>query len=171
MRRRAVKLEIRANWRGAVQREARMSHELRLPDDIETISDVLAFWAERTPGAPALRAPDGRAWSHHELHVAICQVVHRLSSLGIPHDARVALVLPPGVEASIALLGVMATAIAAPLNPESTPHELKRDLQRLAPRLLITGGPTALSQVIARHWRLPRSTLMTCWRWTTAEWV
>ncbi len=119
------------------------SENVTLPETIHTIPEALAFWAERTPDAPALRGIDGQAWSHRELLQAVGDVASRLSALGIDSDARVALVLPPGVEASIALLGAMVAAIAAPLNPESTSHELTRDLQRLAPRLVVTGGSSA----------------------------
>jgi acyl-CoA synthetase (AMP-forming)/AMP-acid ligase II len=114
-----------------------------LPETIHTIPEALAFWAERTPDAPALRAIDGRAWSHCELQGVVGGVASRLSELGIDSEARVALVLPPGVEASIALLGTMSAAVAAPLNPGSTADELTRDLRRLGPRLVVTGGPFA----------------------------
>jgi acyl-CoA synthetase (AMP-forming)/AMP-acid ligase II len=120
-----------------------VSENLTLPETIHSIPEALAFWAERTPDAPALRAIDGQAWSHRELLQAVGDVARRLSALGIDSDARVALVLPPGVEASIALLGAMVAATAAPLNPESTSHELTRDLQRLAPGLVVTGGSSA----------------------------
>jgi acyl-CoA synthetase (AMP-forming)/AMP-acid ligase II len=120
-----------------------MIKSLRLPNTIQTIPAALAFWAERTPDAPALRAIDGRGWSHCELLGAISVVASRLSALGVKHDEQVALVLPPGVDACIALLGAMVAAVASPLNPGSTPHELSRDLQRLAPRLVVTGGTTA----------------------------
>src|SRR5215213_1806386 len=116
------------------------SESLTLPETIHTIPEALAFWAEQTPDAPALRAIDGRAWSHRELLQVVSDVAGRLTALGIDSDGRVALVLPPGVEASIALLGAMVAAVAAPLNPESTSHELTRDLQRLAPGLVVTGG-------------------------------
>src|SRR5215212_4179247 len=121
----------------------RMSENLTLPETVHTIPEALLFWAERTPDAPALRAIDGRAWSHRELLQAVGDVAGRLSALGIDSDARVALVLPPGVEASIALLGAMVAAVAVPLNPEATSHELTRDLQRLAPRLVVKGGSSA----------------------------
>jgi acyl-CoA synthetase (AMP-forming)/AMP-acid ligase II len=119
------------------------SENVTLPETIHTIPEALAFWAERTPDAPALRGIDGQAWSHRELLRTVGDVASRLSALDIDSDARVALVLPPGVEAGIVLLAAMVAAIAAPLNPESTSHELTRDLQRLAPRLVVTGGSSA----------------------------
>jgi acyl-CoA synthetase (AMP-forming)/AMP-acid ligase II len=120
-----------------------MNETLTLPETIHTIPEALAFWAERTPDAPALRAIDGRAWSHRELLGVVGGVANRLSELGVDGEAPVALVIPPGVEAGIALLGAMSAAVAAPLNPGSTADELTRDLRRLGPRLVVTGGPSA----------------------------
>src|SRR5688500_3075326 len=120
-----------------------MRETLTLPEMIQTIPEALTFWAERTPDAPALRAIDGRAWSHRELLQAVGGVATRLAALGIEEGSRVVLVRTPGVEASIALLGVRVAAVAAPLNSGSTVDELTRDLRRLAPRLVMTGGPSA----------------------------
>src|SRR5215212_3169927 len=106
-----------------------MHETLTLPETIHTIPEALTFWAERTPDAPALRAIDGREWSHRELLRAVGAVASRLCTLGIAGDTRVALVLPPGVEASIALLGAMVASVAAPLNPGSTSDELTRDVR------------------------------------------
>ena len=117
-----------------------MGDALQLPDDIATIPDALAFWAEATPDALALRATDGRELSHCQLHEAIHHVSGHLSARGIARQGRVALLLPAGFDACVALLGVMAGAIAAPLNPASTAAELARDLSRLRPELLVTGG-------------------------------
>src|SRR5215217_1610824 len=123
--------------------DSSMNDTLSLPESIQTIPEALTFWAERTPDALALRAIDGRAWSHRELLRAVGGVASRLGALGIAGEARVALVLPPGVEASIVLLGAMVAAVAAPLNPGSTADELTRDLQRLGPLLVVTDGPAA----------------------------
>src|SRR5215208_2003380 len=123
--------------------DSSMNDTLTLPESIQTIPEALTFWAEQTPDASALRAIDGREWSHRELLRAVGGVASRLAVMGVAGEARVALVLRPGVEASIALLGAMVAAVAAPLNPGSTPPELTRDLQRLGPRLVVMGGPAA----------------------------
>ncbi len=117
-----------------------MRDERRLPDHIDTIPDALAFWAEETPDAPALRSIDGRELSHRELREAIDRISHRLIARGIVRQDRVALVLPAGLEMCVALLGVMASAVAVPLKPASSALELPRDLERLRPALVVTGG-------------------------------
>ncbi len=127
-----------------------MSDECRLPEAIQTIPEALTFWAERTPGAPALRAMDGRDWSHRELLEVVGGVAGRLAARVVRPETRIGIVLPPGAEACIALLGASVAAIAAPLNPRATRHELTRDLRRLGTHLVITGGPCAAAvQAIA----------------------
>jgi oxalate---CoA ligase len=116
-----------------------MRDEPRLPDHIETVPDALAFWAEQTPDAPALRSIDERELTHRELQEAIDRVSPRLVALGIAREGRVALVLPAGLDMCVALLGVMAGAVAVPLNPASSASELGRDLERLRPDLVVTG--------------------------------
>jgi acyl-CoA synthetase (AMP-forming)/AMP-acid ligase II len=116
---------------------------LALPASVQTIPAALAFWAERTPDAPALRAIDGRVWSHRELVDSVAGVANRLAALGVRPDERVALVAPPSVETAIALLGAMTAAGAAPLYAGTAPAELTRDLRRLAPDLVVTSGSAA----------------------------
>ncbi|MGH2615287.1 MAG: AMP-binding protein, partial [Thermomicrobiales bacterium] len=127
-----------------------MSDNVKLPDSVNTIPEALAFWADRTPGAPAVRAIDGRELSHGELLEAVNRVGVRLCALGIQGDARVAMTLQGGADPCVALLGTMAVAVAVPFNPAATAHELTSDLKRLRPRLLVTGGPAeTLSRSVA----------------------
>jgi oxalate---CoA ligase len=119
------------------------SSSLRLPDSIQSISEGLAYWAEQTPHAPALRAIAGPALTHATLHRVLAEMADRLSALGIRSDDRVAIVMPSGFEMCLVLLGTIASAIAAPLYSGSTASELNRDLERLSCALVITGGPKA----------------------------
>ena len=133
-----------------------MSDEPRLPDHIATIPDGIAYWAEQTPNAPALRAPGGLAFSHRELYEAVNRVAHQLVARGVSRQDRVALVLPAGVDMCVALLGIMAGAVAAPLSPALSPPELTRDLARLRPHLIVTGGHLeATTRDVATRLALP----------------
>jgi acyl-CoA synthetase (AMP-forming)/AMP-acid ligase II len=133
-----------------------MSDVLRLPDAVHSFPEALAFWAERTPDAPAIRALDGRTLSHRELHHVVAGVAARLSALGIGGDARVAVVLHGGDAAAVALLGIMSVATAVPINPAATAHELWRDLERLQPALLVTGAPAeTTSRAVASELNIP----------------
>ncbi len=133
-----------------------MSNELRLPDNIATIPDALAFWAKETPASPALLSIDGHEFSHGELHEAIEQISNRLVAFGVARQHRVALVLPTGLDMCVALLGVMAGGVAAPLNHLSSEPELTRDLERLRADLVVTGGrPEALARDVASRLAIP----------------
>ena len=132
-----------------------MRDDPTLPVAIQTIPQSLTFWADRTPEAPALRAIDGRAWSHRELRRTLHDLAARLAALGIARGDRVVLVLPPGIDAAIALLGTMTTAVAVPLNARSTSHELTRDLRRLAPKLVITSDGIAAGPDVAAALGIP----------------
>ena len=126
-----------------------VTNESTLPSTIHTISEAMAFWAARTPDAPALRAIDGKTWSHRELLELLGDVADRLAAYGIGRDDRVALVVPPGIDAAIALLGTMNAAVAVPLNHRSTFHEFSRDLRRLSPKLVITDDRTTTGLDVA----------------------
>lgn len=133
-----------------------MGDERQLPDHIETIPDALAFWAERTPDAPALRSTDCCELSYRELGEGIDRVSHRLVARRIARQERVALVLPAGLEMCVTLLGIIAGAVAVPLNPSSTTAELTRDLERLRPGLVVTGRwPQELERDVATRLGIP----------------
>ena len=137
-----------------------MRHDQPLPGHIATIPDALAYWAEQTPDAPALRATGGRELSHRELHQVMNRVVHRLAMLGVPCQERVALVLPAGVDMCVAMLGIIACAVATPLHPASSAAELTRDLERLRPRLVVTGGRLlGMTRDIAARLEIPVMTV------------
>src|SRR3954471_15268754 len=114
-----------------------------LPDSIETIPAALAFWAVRTPAAPALRTTGGYELCYSALQDAIDRIANRLLTAGIAREERVALILPVGFDMCVALLGTIASAVAVPLNPASSASELTRDLERLRPALVVTSGPPA----------------------------
>lgn len=126
-----------------------MRDEARLPDGISTIPAALDFWAIADPDAAALRAADGRAISRSALRQAINRVSVSIAARGIGRQDRIALILPPGLDACVVLLGTIAGAVAVPLNPAASAHELKRDLERLRPALVVTdeAGGTLVREI------------------------
>ena len=129
--------------------------EPRLPESVQTIPAALVFWAKLTPNATALRGIDSRELSFRALHDAVATVAGRLAALGLRPEERIALILPPGLETSLALLGAMAAATAAPFPAAATERELRRDLQRLQPRLLIAESLAATSAAVAASLAIP----------------
>ena len=148
-----------------------MSGDLILPASVQTIPAALAFWAAATPDSPALRATDGRSATFRELHGAVRDIASRLAALGVGPEDRVALLLSHGFDAAVALLGTVTAAIAAPFNPAAAP-ELRRDLERLRPRLLVTGRSTGTALAVAGELGIPAVTvddLLMSAGWVDAE--
>src|SRR5262249_298058 len=64
--------------------------------------------------------------------------VRALRTLGVGRRDRVAVVLPDGPEAAVAILAVAAAAICVPLNPGFTADEWRRYFGNLRPAVLLT---------------------------------
>src|SRR4051794_31210880 len=106
-----------------------MSDELRLPETIHTIPEVLAFWKEQTPDAPALIIPRGPAITYERLWNITNTLAEYLARAGVGRNDRIVLCLPEGPALATALLGTMSAAIAVPLAAELTVTELRAALQ------------------------------------------
>ena len=74
--------------------------------------------------SPALLAPGRTSLTAGGLTEQVAKVVDTLTRLGVERTDRVAIVLPNGPEMASTFLGVVATAVAAPLNPAYTAEEL-----------------------------------------------
>jgi long-chain acyl-CoA synthetase len=69
-------------------------------------------------------------------------VAAALKDLGVGAGDRVAVVWPTSVDFVVAYLGVLAAgAVAVPLNPNSPPNELGRELGVVEPAVVLAGGP------------------------------
>jgi o-succinylbenzoate---CoA ligase len=102
--------------------------------------DPLRRAAADTPAAPAL-SDGSREWSHAELDRAADRLARRLVAAGTAAGDRVALLLPPGAEAVVAIHGVpRAGAVLAPLNLKWSAPERERALAALAPRVILRAG-------------------------------
>jgi len=101
-----------------------MGDELRLRDSIHTIPAALAFWAERTPDAPALIIPGSPAITYERLWNLANTLAESLARVGVGRNDRIVLLLPEGPVLATALLGTMSAAIAVPLDVALTITEL-----------------------------------------------
>jgi len=78
-----------------------------------------------------------------------------LAELGVRPDDRVAIVWPTSVDFVVAYLGVLAAgAVAVPLNPNSPPNELGRELKVVEPVALLASGPAGVVPTVP-HTVLP----------------
>jgi acyl-CoA synthetase (AMP-forming)/AMP-acid ligase II len=126
-----------------------MAEPLGLPIAAETLPEAIAWWAARTPNAPALRGLDRADVTYAELDRRVRTGVACLRALGIGQGDRVALLLEDDVDSTVALLTAMCGAVAAPLSPLLSPPELARDLGRLHARAVVVGAGLALPDSVA----------------------
>ena len=127
---------------------------------MQTVPEVIAWWAVATPDALALLGINGDALSHVQLHTHIEQFARQLAALGIERGDRVLLALPDGVPTAIAGLATIRTAVAVPVNPAQSRAEAESIIASVTPRVVIVarGAETAFRDV-ARHPNIPVVTL------------
>src|ERR1043166_3974200 len=87
------------------------------------LGDLLAFHGRTAPGRAAILAPDGVAGSYGDLLAHTNAAVRALRSLGIGPSDRVAVILPSGPDAAVAIVAVASGAVCVPLNPGYTADE------------------------------------------------
>ena len=104
-----------------------------------TVVDLLAEHARRAPTAAAIVAPHARPVAYGPLVEQLDDLGRTLRGAGAGRQDRVAVVLPNGPAMATTMLGVIANAVAAPLNPQYTADELRFFLTDLAPSLLLVG--------------------------------
>ncbi len=109
------------------------------------------------PGLGAtLHSPGATPTNAHGIEVQLRHTRAQLRRLGIRPSSRVALVLPDGPEAALAVLGVMSAAVAAPLNPASTLAELTALLGDLrAEAVIVAAVGSAAARAAAAELRCP----------------
>src|SRR5262245_40656773 len=102
-----------------------------------SLSHFLEHHAQRSPGAPAILAPERAPLTYGRLYQHVDQVGNTLRAMGVGRHDRVAVVLPNGAELGVAVLAVAASATCAPLSPAYAAEELDRYFADLRPRALI----------------------------------
>src|SRR5512147_71689 len=84
-----------------------------------TLVDLLGMRARERGAAPAILAPGRVPLTYQALFAHIEQACLSLGAMGIRRTSRVAISLAHGPELGVAMLAVMTTATAAPLDPET----------------------------------------------------
>ena len=120
---------------------ARMTDDERLPETIRTLPRAIAWWAQRTPHAPALEAPGWKSASYAQLRQTIDRLRSELHAAGIGRGMRVALLLPDGLPLTLVSLAAISTATAATLDAELREPERDQLLAQLRIDALITSNP------------------------------
>jgi acyl-CoA synthetase (AMP-forming)/AMP-acid ligase II/thioesterase domain-containing protein len=129
-----------------------MSSGIALADRPQGLSihGLLGEWAERTPDAPAITAPDRPPLTYGRLYAHVEDVVRRLNALGIGRNDRVGVVLANGPEMAVAFLSVAIAATCAPLNPAYGASEFDSYLSDLkAKAVIIPSGVASPVRAVA----------------------
>src|ERR1700761_2491335 len=106
------------------------------------IPDLLSHHAQTAPGRAAILAPGRDPMTYGELWKQAGAVVDTLRGLGIGRTDRVAVVLPGGPEAAVAMISVAACSVCVPLNPGLTEDEYRRYFGELRLAMLLTSAET-----------------------------
>jgi acyl-CoA synthetase (AMP-forming)/AMP-acid ligase II len=98
---------------------------------------LLEYHARHRPNACAILAPGRAPLSYAGLYRQVDTIEHTLRAIGISRHDRMALVLPNGPDAAVAILAVAASAVCVPMNPAYRAKELDRYFADLRPNALI----------------------------------
>ena len=137
-----------AGHREAAVTRAAQPGALAAPEALQTLTDVLAWHATRQPTRAHAYLSDGDQESapitYADLLGRAKRVATGLSARGLEPGARIALMLPTGVEYFAALLGtLMAGGVPAPIYPPWRMLRIEDHLRRQA-RILATAEVTGL---------------------------
>jgi oxalate---CoA ligase len=83
-----------------------------------TFRDVLRFWADRTPDAPAFLTESGSGLPFSALLPLVDGIGAALNACGFGRGDRIAVVHPGGINLATATLGVWGHATVVPLSPK-----------------------------------------------------
>lgn len=108
------------------------------------IDSELRRWAERQPDHPAIVATGLKPFSYSELQDLIDDLRAALRAAGFGARSRIAIAMPSGPQAALAIVAVACSAVAIPVNPRQTEREIESGFNALHPDavLLLKGSDT-----------------------------
>ena len=102
------------------------------------LRDLLSHYGRNAPDRDAILAPGCLPMTYGALWMQANDLARGLRSVGVGRTDRVAVVLPDGPEAAVAMITVAAGAVCVPLNPGFTYDEYQRYFVELHPAALLT---------------------------------
>ena len=134
-------------------RPAAMPNQLVRLCQHRTIGEVIRRQAELRPEQPAIVGPRFAPLSYRELNHQIEAIGMGLRQAGFDRNARIAIALPNGPKAALAIVAVACAAVAVPLDPKLTIPELETRLTLLRPNaiVLLQGSDSAARTVAERQ--------------------
>jgi oxalate---CoA ligase len=117
------------------------------------LCDLLAALAAKRPHDIALAAPARKPLTFEQLSAQVASVASMLTDAGLSRRDRVVLLLPDGPEAAVASLGVVTSAVCAPLDSRCSIDELNEHFTALRPAAVITsaGAESFARRIAVRH--------------------
>ena len=115
------------------------------------ISEMIKETASTWPDSTSLISKNGDCWNFSELNSGVIKVGTILRDTGATPHTRVAVVGESTPETAVAVLGCLAHAIAAPINPASTEEVFQRELQRLNIAMVVSTSSILSLQHAINH--------------------
>jgi acyl-CoA synthetase (AMP-forming)/AMP-acid ligase II/acyl carrier protein len=115
------------------------------------LQDLLSHYGRNAPDRYAILAPGRHPMTYGALWMQASNIVRGLRSLGVGRTDRVAVVLPDGPEAAVAMVAVAAGAVCVPLNPGFTYDEYQRYFGELRLAVLLTHAHSNSASRRAAH--------------------
>ena len=122
-----------------------------VPSGQGTLGAAIRHYADMQPGRPAVISSGFAPLSYLELHHLINEVRAALRSAGLGRSARVAVAMPNGPVAALAIVAVSCSTVCIPLNPRQTLREIEKCLAAVRPDavLVMKGDESAARQAAA----------------------
>jgi oxalate---CoA ligase len=98
-----------------------------------TLGAAIRSRAEMQPDQPAIIASGLAPLSYRELHDVIGSVRGTLRASGFGRSARIAVAMPNGPQAALAIVAVSCSVVSIPLNPKQTLREIETGFAALRP--------------------------------------
>jgi acyl-CoA synthetase (AMP-forming)/AMP-acid ligase II/acyl carrier protein len=115
-----------------------------------SVEALISANARERPTKLALCDVEGVGLTYGELLPALRLTTDGLASAGIEPGERVAVILPNGFCSALVSLAAMRIGCLVPLNPSSTDREITDVLNRVRPRLVVTGPCMAAADTANR---------------------
>jgi oxalate---CoA ligase len=130
-------------------------HSVHLSEQ-RSIGEVIRRQAELRPEQPALVCSRSMPLSYRELQNQIDGITRLLRSAGFNRNAQIAIELPNGPEAALAIVAIGCAAVAIPLDLKLAHAEVEQRLAFLRPSaVLVLKGSNSAARKVAERQSLP----------------
>ena len=117
-----------------------------------TIEGAIRYHAQHRPAWPAMVATKSLPLSYRELFENICTVRSDLRRAGFDRNARIAIALPNGPLAALAVVAIACSAVAVPIDVKLVLTEVDKSLAVLRPAaVVLLGGSDSPVRTIAER--------------------